>query len=359
MPATLQEVANLAGVSIGTASQALNNRPNVRAETRTKVMDAARSIGYVFRDLNGSCDAQMGMVGMLVKHDYGLEVAPNPFYSHIQMGVENECRKRNLHLMYSSIEVDPSNRPVDWPTMIRDSALEGLLLIGTFIENTIDLIQKQIGNIPVILIDSYAPHINLDSIVTDNVNGAAAMVEYLIRQGHCKIGLIGWNVLSPPSIQERCQGYERALRSSGIFETFIEAGVCSREDSYAAAKRLLSSSTDITSIFCCNDESAIGVIQAARDMGLKLPEDLSVAGFDNIDTARDITPALTTVHVQKAFMGMLGVRYLLDRYSNPDQPKITTLVSTQLVIRGSVVPPKTVLATPGGENRETELPTIS
>jgi LacI family transcriptional regulator len=340
--ATLRDVAGLAGVSIGTASQALNNKPHVNADTRAKVLDSARTLGYLFRDSFSSSAKQLSVIGMLIKHDYGLEVAPNPFYSHIQMGVENECRKRGINLMYASIEVDRRNRPVEWPVMIRDNALDGMLLIGTFIEDTIDLIYKQSGDIPIILIDSYAANFNFDSIVTDNVNGSKAMVDYMIRQGHSKIGLIGWDEICPPSIQERREGYERALRMNNITEFFIDPCPLGREETYLAAKRMLLASPEITAIFCCNDEGAVGVLQAARELGLKLPHDLSVAGFDNIDLARDVTPALTTVHVPKAFMGILGVRYLLERHNNPDQPKITTLVSTQLVIRDSVVSPRSV-----------------
>jgi DNA-binding LacI/PurR family transcriptional regulator len=340
-PATLREVAELAGVSIGTASQALNNRPNVSPETRAKVLDAARSLGYIFKDSAvAPCDSPLSVLGMLTKHDYGEAVAPNPFYSHIQMGVENECRKRGINLMYANIEVDRKNRPVEYPVMIREQSVDGLLLIGTLLEETIDQIKKHFGQIPIVLIDSYAPGMNFDSIVTDNVNGAAAMVGYIADQGHRAIGLIGCHEESSPSIQERRLGYLQALKARDISGTWIEAGDLTREEGYRATQQLLRRAPEVTAIFVCNDETAIGVYQGIRDLGLRIPQDISVAGFDNIDLARDISPALTTVHVQKAFMGMLGVRCLNERAIYPDQPKTTTLVSTQMVIRESVGVPQ-------------------
>ena len=143
---TLREVAEMAGVSIGTASQALNNRPNVSPETRARVMDAAITLGYHKDIHNNHVENPISVIGMLVKHDYGLEVTVNPFYSHVERGVERECRLRNIGLMYSSIEVDHQNRPVIWPSMISEQRVDGLLLIGTFIEDTVEQVQRRIQN---------------------------------------------------------------------------------------------------------------------------------------------------------------------------------------------------------------------
>ncbi|MFN3983455.1 MAG: LacI family DNA-binding transcriptional regulator [Caldilinea sp.] len=337
---TLRDVAELAGVSLGTASQALNNRPNVASETRTRVLDAAQTLGYQVRIATLPCpETDVSLLGMLVKHDYGLEVTVNPFYSHVQAGVERECRQRGINLMYANIEVDASNHPVLWPQLIREERLEGLILVGTFIEGAIDQLKRQI-NMPIVLVDSYAPHLPYDSVVTDNINGVEQVVEHLLARGHCKIGLIGANDHSPPSIRERREGYVRTLQAHGIGEHYIEPSQLSREDGEVATYRLLTRAPEVTAIIACNDETAIGVMHAAIARNLSVPADLSVVGFDNIDLARDVTPALTTVHVHKAWMGSLGVRTLLDRLQNPDQPRITVTVATQLIERNSVAAPR-------------------
>ncbi len=337
--AKLREVAEMAGVSIGTASQALNNRPNVSPETRSRVADAANILGYHKDSHNNHAGSNISIVGMLVKHDYGLEVTVNPFYSYVERGVERECRKRNISLMYSAIEVDQRNRPILWPSMISEQRIEGYLLIGTFIDDTIDLIQDRI-NKPIVLIDSYASHLPFDSVLIDNAAGAAIAVNHLISLGHKHIGLIGSNPESPISVLERRASYQKTIKLAGIENEYIEDCELTRDAAYQATQKLLHRSPQITAIFSTNDDSAIGVMNAIHDMGRKIPEDISVIGFDNIDVAREITPALSTIHVHKSWLGILGVRNLVDRIQNPDQPRINTIISTHLIERESVGRPR-------------------
>ncbi len=334
--ATLRMVAEQAGVSIGTASQAINNRSNVSAETRARVLEAATALGYRVKEpMIQADDPQLAVVGMLTMHDIGTEAAPNVFYSHVQSGVEIECRRRDLHLMFSTIDVDSKKRPTGWPAMIRDQRIDGLILIGTFIEDTIDRIQEQLA-VPIVLVDAYAPNLPFDSVLTDNVQGAFSAVEHLIKKGHKHIGLIGWRPEAFISIHERKEGYLRALKAYGIEREYIEESVLDRQPGFDAAQRLLKRSPEVTAIFAANDETAIGVLNGIQALGRTVPNDLSLVGFDNIDLSGEIRPALTTVHVYKNWMGIFGVRALIERARNPDQPKIAALVSTQLVVRNSV-----------------------
>jgi DNA-binding LacI/PurR family transcriptional regulator len=338
--ATLRKVAEMAGVSIGTASQALNNRTNVSPETRARVVDAAQVLGYHHKDAhNNHLENTISVVGMLVKHDFGLEVDVNPFYSHVERGVERECRKRNIGLMYSAIEVDHQNRPVIWPSMVSEQRIDGLLLIGTFIEDTIDKIQHY-ANIPIVLIDSYAFHLPFDSVLIDNAEGAACAINHLIKLGHKHIGLLGSNPESPPGVFERRCSYQKMLQRAGICNEYIEDCELTRGDAYQATRRLLQRCPQITAIFSVNDDSAIGVMNAIHDMGFSIPEDISVIGFDNIDLAKEITPALSTIHVNKLWLGIIGVRNLIDRIQNPEQPRIITTVTTHLIERESVGQPR-------------------
>ena len=336
---TLREVAEMAGVSIGTASQALNNRPHVSPETRARVMDVAITLGYHKDIHNNHVENPISVIGMLVKHDYGLEVTVNPFYSHVERGVERECRLRNIGLMYSSIEVDHQNRPIIWPSMISEQRVDGLLLIGTFIEDTVEQVQRR-NNIPLVLIDSYASQLPLDSVLIDNAGGATCAVNHLIELGHRHIGLLGSNPESSSGVFERRISYQTTLKRAGIQDEYIEDCGLSRESAYRAAQQLLQRYPQITAIFCVNDDSAIGVMNAVRDLGLRIPDDISVIGFDNIDVAKELTPALSTIHVHKSWLGILGVRHLIDRILNPNQPRIITTVSTQLIVRDTGGPPR-------------------
>jgi len=344
MAVTLQDVAKLAGVSVGTASQALNHNPKVAEETRKKVVEAARSLGYVFKerhDISASLQSPISVIGVLSKHDRNDITLVNPFYNHIIAGIEEECRKKSISLMISSIEVDLHNRPLEWPAMLDNQLVNGLIFIGTQIEDTAQAIRRRFS-VPIVLIDSYAPDLHFDTILTDNVHGTQLAIKHLIKLGHRKIGLVGSKEQSVPSIAERRSTYIQTLQSHGIFdERFIENSELDRPSVYRAALSLLQKHPEITAFFACNDDTAAGVMAAALDMGRTVPQDLSVVGFDDIALASVLSPPLTTIRVFKNWMGILGVRSLLERAAYPEKPKSTILVSTELIVRESTAPPKT------------------
>jgi LacI family transcriptional regulator len=276
---------------------------------------------------------------MLTKHDFGYPPEVNPFYSHIQVGVEIECRHHDISLMYANIEVDKSNHPVSWPAMLNEERIDGLLLVGTFIEDTVGLLKRRL-DLPIVLVDSYAPNSPYDSVIIDNGPGTVQAIQYLINRGHRNIGLIGTNPDSPPSILERHTAFERTLQAYGYSRAYIEPSQLTQESGYDATCRLLERAPEVTAIFACADIVAIGVLQAARDLGIDVPADLSVVAFDNIDVAALLTPALTTIHVHKTWMGTLGLRRLLDRVADPGQPRVTLSVATHLIERNSVAAPR-------------------
>lgn len=333
---TLRDVAKQAGVSIGTASQALNNRPNVAAETRARVVDAALTLGYPIKShVLDNAEVPVNTIGLLSKHDFGLPVEINPFYSCIQLGVESECRKRHISLMFASVEVDASNRPLTWPVMINEPRVDGFILAGTLIEDFVNF-QDRRQEAPVVLVDGYSPVLRYDNVVIDNFGGATKAVQHLVDCGHTHIGLIGFNSQSPFSVRERYEGYVQALNARDIAETYVEESGLARDSGYEAVRRLLRRAPQVTAIFACNDLVAIGAIHGVRSLGLEVPQDVSVVGFDDIDMASDMMPSLTTVRVHKMWLGILGVRQLIARIQNSDQPQATITVSTNLVVRDSV-----------------------
>lgn len=334
-PPTLKEIAGIAGVSVGTVSAAINDRPTVSPETRARVMDVAVSLGYELKfKPRPPKGVDIRVIGLLIKHDLGLVWDTNPFYSRIQLGVTNTCQRHNISLMVANIEVDSSNHPVQWPAMINQQQIDGLIMAGAFIDDTVQMVRRK-SELPIVLVDSYAPNLRCDSIVTDNLGGARKAVEYLIQNGHTRIGLAGWNPLSPPSIHQRKRGYLETLSEYGL-QPFIVETELSRLGGQVAAWKLLEGEKQVTALFCCNDETAIGALNAIRELGLKVPQDISIIGFDNIDLAGETIPALTTVHVHKSWMGALGVQALIERTRNPLQPKITTVLATDLIVRDTV-----------------------
>lgn len=340
MSVTLRAVAETAGVSIGTASQALNNRPGVAPDTRTRVIEAATALGYPIKTLSLLQECPISIVGLLLKHNIDDQEPVNHFYAYVQSGVEAECRARGVHLMYSNIEVDSQSRPVHWPIMLSEARIDGLILCGTFIDTALDTIRRQ-HNIPIVMLDGYVTGDQAcDRVLTDNFTGALMVTRYLIENGHRHIGLVGSSADDCPSIHERRTGYLEALRRASITETYIEESTLDRTAGYEATQRLLKHAACITAIFACNDETALGVLKAALDLGLRVPEDLSVVGFDDLAVIHGVSPTLTTMHIDKVLMGRLGVRQLLERARNPGMPAVTMLLQTELVVRESVARPK-------------------
>jgi DNA-binding LacI/PurR family transcriptional regulator len=344
---TLRDVAELAAVSLATASQALNNRPNISVETRHRVLDAAVKLGYKRREYRTqftesaapqvATSQTLRIAGALVKHDIGSYFIPNPFYSHIQFGLEGELRKHDIAMMFSHVQVDASNRPKEVPAMIAQGHVDGLVLLGTFLDGTVDVLAQEAG-VPVVLIDGYAPNLPHDSVQIDNLGGARQAITHLRELGHVCIGLLGSNPQSPPSVLERRQGFSRAADQLGVDCAWVEDSSLSQNGGYESARALLQRESTVTALFACNDEVALGALDAVREFGLRVPEDISVVGFDDIDAARTTRPGLTTVRVPKSWLGIAGARLLMERAREPNMPRRTVSLSTELVIRGSTAP---------------------
>jgi LacI family transcriptional regulator len=333
---TMREIAAKANVALSTVSQVLNNRANVALETRERVLQAASELGYRSRVVTGSpLVTPLATVGLITRRHNQERLIVNPFYSYIIAGVERECQRQHVNLMYANVEVDERNHASSLPGMLLDELVDGVIIVGAFVEESIADISRRIRH-NIVLVDAYTSKEAFDSVLIDNFDGAVSAVDHLLEQGHRHIGLIGSNPDSYPSILERRRGYGAALAARGLDPAYIEDGVHSRQSAYEAAERLLRRCPAITAVFACNDECAFGVMNAARDLGYRLPDDLSVIGFDDIDLAQEVTPALTTIHVDKALMGTMALRLLRDRAGDPERAAISAVINTQLIVRESV-----------------------
>ncbi|MDX2079018.1 MAG: LacI family DNA-binding transcriptional regulator [bacterium] len=333
---TLRDIAIHADVALSTVSETLNNKPGVSAEMRQRVLMAATELGYRSKiTIDHPMATDVKTVGLLTKRFRGDALIINPFYSYIIAGAERECSRNNISLMYANIDVDEHNRPLSLPSMLLDERIDGVIVVGALLEETIDHISNRTKQ-NVVLVDAYTSIGNeFDSVLIDNVNGAMKAVGYLIAHGHRHIGLVGSHPTCYPSILERRVGYLTAIAQHHL-EPFIEDSTLDRLDAYRSTKRLLTRVPKITAIFACNDEVAMGVFDAVQDMGLSVPNDISIIGFDDIDLVQELKPALTTMHVDKVLMGVMAVRHLVDRATNPNRTPLKTLVNTQLIERESV-----------------------
>lgn len=339
---TMRDVAEKANVSVSTVSHVLNNKLNVSPHTRHLVLEAARQIGYLKnRNVNApsaTSVSSLSTVGLLTSniHD-GTSILTNTFFSQIIANIERESQRSNLSLMYANLEVDESGQAQGMPPMLLDELVDGIIVVGFFTDETITNLYKR-SRKRMVLVDTYAPSdLALESILIDNLQGATHAVSHLIENGHRKIGLIGSHVNDHPSIAQRREAYFHTLAQHNIQETYVEESNLQVEVSYEATLRLMEKHPDITAIFACNDEMAAkAVMPALQKLNYRIPEDISLIGFDDTDIARIVKPALTTIHVDRELMGTLAVQRLIERVNNPDRSAIKNVIGTCLVMRDTV-----------------------
>jgi LacI family transcriptional regulator len=339
---SMAEVAKLSGVSLSTVSLVLNQKPGIPYETRSKVLHAAQTLGYQRKSKASAHkqeqSPQIRKIGVFVKSQIDDPIPPtsNVFYSHVLAGIEECCRLHNLLLMLSAVRTDTNSFPIEIPLLLQDNAFDAVLLVGICINNTFDTALEQSG-LPAVLVDAPSHDHKYDAVVINNFEAGYKVANHLIEQGHYCIAFIGGFENSHPSFVDRRHGYLQALRDKGITEHYIVD--CSYNDPQAVAetmRRIRQDRPETTAIMACNDKVAVELIQAANELGIAIPDDISIIGFDNIIMADRITPPLTTMNVDKVSLGRLGVELLLYRSRFPESAVMQAVLSTTLLERKSV-----------------------
>jgi len=327
--ATINDVAHLAGVSIMTVSRVIREQPNVRPETRRRVQEAIKKLDYhpsfSARALSKSVT---GNVGLLISHKKRFD----DIYSYITIGIENECRLQNYSLMTFTSPIDFGQLP----PMITQRKVDGLIVGGAGITKAL-LHQLESMGLPLVLIDHYACSEALTCILPDDFEGAYQAVKYLVSLGHRCIAFVCSG--NDHHTSRRLQGYKLALLDANLkiekrFIYWTSPGL----ESLAEIVEDLKSSQKPTAIFCSDDSLARDMLQVLREKHIDVPRQISVIGFGNFETSTMTRPALTTVHVDKEFLGTIAVHRLLDIFRYRDVPATKVLLPTRLVVRESCMP---------------------
>lgn len=322
MPVTVRDIALRAGVSIGTVSRALKNQPGVGEETRVRVLEVAERLGYNLDNLRPS---KLKRVSFLHRGHY--LPTSNPFYGPVLQGVEQACRKNDLVLSYELITLEQSVADV-----VRKHEADGLLCVSYFEPDVLAAV-KSTGT-PLVLIDHWAA--GLPSVNTDNFEGAYQLTQHLIAQGRRNIAYIA----GPEhySIRERRRAYRKALFNAGIAADpdleVIREPIDSVDGTGPALEQLLALPKPPDAIITFNDDTALATLRYLNEHGIRVPEDIAVAGYDDIYAARHSHPSLTTVRVEKETLGQKGVELLLAGASSADQ---SVIVPNKLIVRKSTV----------------------
>jgi len=327
---TIKEIAKLANVSQSTVSKALNDKPDVSTETKKRIIELAKKHDFVpnafGKGLKSRTTENIGVI-------FCREAQPlsgNPFYSRVLEGIEAEVAIKNYNLV---LQLIPECQQNALPKMVRQRQVDGLVLAGIFQDQ---FIQNILSNgIPVVMVDPKYAIENCCQILIDNEHGAFTATQYLIRRGHRRIGFISGD-LSRLSFKQRFEGYKNALEYNNIpvDNALVQTG--GLEKGYEHVKILLAQQNRPTAIFAANDINAIHGYKAIREQNLKIPGDISIVGFDDIDLAKYSSPALTTVRVYKEELGSIAIRTLFQLIHHETKTAITTIVPTKLIERESV-----------------------
>jgi LacI family repressor for deo operon, udp, cdd, tsx, nupC, and nupG len=324
---TIKDVAQLARVSVTTVSRVLNADPAVATDTRERIQRAIAALDYRPSSLaRGLRTAATRTVGVI------LPDVTNPFFANVLRGVEQVAWEQGYQLLIGDTGNDP-HRQLTYLDLLAGKQADGALILGARGDGRplADLARK----LPIVLACEYLDGDLLPSVAIDNIAAAFDATDHLIRLGHRRVGFIN----GPAEIilcRDRLRGYQLAMRQLGLSDTagLMDSGCFDIPSGREAALRLLTKPDRPTAIFCGNDEMAIGAIQAARSLGLRVPSDLSVVGFDNITMAEVVEPALTTIAQPMGDLGRRAMELLLDAMRG-EQRSERIVLPHRIVIRQS------------------------
>ncbi|KHL03530.1 LacI family DNA-binding transcriptional regulator [Sinomonas humi] len=326
---TIHDVAKAAGVSVSTVSKAVNGRYGVGVETTERVLEVARALGYESSLVASSMRSRKtGVIGVLVA---GFE----PFSAEILKGVGAalSCSGYDLLAYSGSHQLSAEGWERRSLSRLSGTLIDGAIMVTPTVVNVH-------ADVPVVAVDPHTGHVDLPTVETDNFGGARNAAHFLIRLGHRRIGFVaGRSDLRSAAAREG--GYRKALTEAGLpFDpACVVVGNYERECSREAARRLLTQPDRPTAVFAANDLSAIVVIEVARELGLEVPCDLSVVGFDDVPEASRYHLPLTTVRQP---MGQIGAAAadLVVALMNGETPEATHLrMPTRLIARATTAPP--------------------
>jgi len=328
MTVTIKDVAAAAGVSIATASRALNDAACVRPQTRARVTGAARRLGYFPHSAARSLSTRRtGSIGVVLPDLHG------DFFSELIRGLDRVARLHQLHLLLSCSHGDARELAAALRTM--RGRVDGLLVMSPHVDAQV-LAQSLPPAMPLVLINTRQSGTRFSNLAVDNHGGACAMVRHLAGRGHQRIALIAGPEANFDA-QERLRGYLETMAElrPGV-ATLVLRGDFSEESGYRAGRQLVSMSQRPQAVFAANDTMAVGCLFALTEAGVAVPEEIALAGFDDVPMARFVTPPLTTVRVRIAEAGELALERLVSAIAAGGEDQVTAqTLRTELVVRAS------------------------
>lgn len=332
MSTTIYDVAKKAGVSIATVSRVLNNSSSVSEKTRQRVKKAIEEMNYTPNVIASALTKKSTLtLGLLIPD------ISNPFFSELARGVEDASSDFGFNIMMCNTDYI-LNKEATYISLLKQKSIDGFIISSAHYndQNVISLLKD---NIPLVLLGrdiDDSETMPVDSVVSDNVKGGYIATKHLIDLGHKEIGCI----LGPPSIKvnlERKKGYLKAMKEANlkVNPDFIGYGDFKVEFGYKKTLEIYESPYKPTAIFAANDLTAIGAIRALKKYGLRVPQDVSVVGYDNTMLAEMLDPPLTTINQQMRKMGYHATELLIKRIKGERSAGKKVVFDIDLVVRKS------------------------
>ncbi|HIT91268.1 MAG TPA: LacI family DNA-binding transcriptional regulator [Candidatus Merdenecus merdavium] len=329
MKVSIQKISEATGFSPATVSNALNYKKGVNKDTAALIFKTAKELGYIEEN-------RITKVKFVIYKRNGKIVDDTPFFPLLIEGVEKECRAKGYELVMCNLDQrdDDYEQQVKW--MLSDTSA-GVILLGTeLMEEDLELYRG--AKCPFLILDYWSNDMSFNGVLINNSDSARLATEYLIGKGHKNIGYLKGN-FRIKGFRSRAVGYKIAMDKAGlpICEEQTVTLDTTMDGAYKDMMRYLETAKDLpTAYFAENDMMAIGAMKALQEKGYRIPEDISMVGFDDLPFCEIMTPRLTTIRVSKQEMGQLAVRRLHDLIQKKGEAKTKLQVCTQFVERDSV-----------------------
>ena len=330
--ATIKDVALRAGVSVTTVSHVVNDTRHVSAKGRERVEQAIRELGYVPNAMARSLKSNTtSTLGMLIPN------SSNPYFAEIVRIVEDRCFGAGYTLVLCNTDDEPRRQSV-YLQVLAERRIDGLIVVSTGAGDDDSLVTQLHGlRIPTVLVDREIADPACDLVETAHMQGGLLAVRHLLSLGHKRIACIGGPVGVMPS-EQRIEGWRMALAESGTApnaDALLWRGGFTSQGGYEAMHAILRTEEAPSAVFVCNDLMAIGALCAAHESGVRVPDELSIVGFDDIELSAYTSPPLTTVAQPKERIGALAVDMLLERVGGKRRDARKVVLQPELRVRAS------------------------
>lgn len=340
---TLKEVAKRANVSTATVSKVISNKPYVSDATRARVMQAVEELGYVPNlAARALSKGRTNIVGVIFPYNYD-HLFGDPFVMTLLEGIEAACTEEGYSILINTPRV-PVAESAQYQRLLQTGYLDGVIVVESLPDAMVSRLAEEHGALWM-AVGRRAARGEANTVQADSYVGTKAAAEYLIQLGHRQIGVIGLEFPTLEDAATRLAGYRDAFTEAGLsFDAapYVD-GQFSVESGYQAADILLRQTPRPTALLCLNDRMAMGAIQRAVSLGLRVPADVSVIGFDDIPRAAYFAPPLTTVRQPALNMGVVVARqllYLINQRGHGQHDDLPPIIfPTELVIRESACAP--------------------